>query len=343
MPINMAVFNGDPFTQAAMIRAINKRPYIPQMLDQIIGFEPVRVSTDSVYLGSTQGRVNLIRSSLRGAPIEMQTPESKNLRPFKIPRFAKGDKLYAHEMANLTPWDGETEEDTAARRIDNMQTRLLNDLELTEEYLRLGALGGIVYDADGSVLVNFYTEFGISVPSDIDLNLDDQTQSIGALREKIGTLIVIPIAQASGNGNNPRFRINAICGDGFWFALTGHKSLEATYLNQAAAAELRQERIWESFNFAGVTWWHYRGTDDGSTIAVSTNKAKVFPVGVPGMFQHVMGPCNETFETMNQDGQRYYAFLEKDQSEKFQWVQPEVYAYPFFFNGRPDLVLQATV
>jgi len=342
MPINMAVFGDDAFTQASMIEGFDKRPYVPSMLDTIMGFRPTRVSTDTVFLGTTNGRISLIRSTLRGAPIEMQSPKDKNLRPFRIPRLAKGDKLFAHELANLTPWDGETEVDAAARRIDDMQTDLLDDLSLTEEFHRLGALGGILYDTDGSVLANYYTEFGISVPSDIDLTLDNANMTVGELREKIATLLVIPVARASGAGNSPRFRINAVCGDNFWFKLTGHPAIEKTYLNQAAAAELRDEAVWDSFRFAGVTWYHYRGTDDGSTIAIPTNSAKVFPVGVPGMFQHVIGPCNEMFETMNQDGRRYYPILVRDR-DRDQWVQPEIYSYPLFFNGRPDLVLTATI
>ena len=342
MPISMAVFNGEAFTNAAMIVALDQRPYIPNQLYTIMGFRPVRVNTDVVFLGRKNGRISLIRTTERGAPIEMQTPKSKDLRPFKIPRLAKGDQLFAHELANLSPWPGETEEETVARRIDEMQTDLLDDLSLTEEFHQMGALGGILYDSDGSVITNYYTEFGVSVPADIDLGLDDDTATIGELREKIATLIVMPIARASGAGNSPRFRVNSLAGDDFWFKLTGHPALEKTYLNQAAAAELREETLWESFRFAGVTFYHYRGTDDGTTISVPTSKAKFFPVGVPGMFQHVIGPCNEMFETMNQDGKRYYPLLVRDK-DRDQWVQPEIYSYPLFFNGRPDLVLTGTV
>lgn len=341
MPISMAVFADDAFTQASMLRAIDKRPYKPNMLDRIIGFEPVPVATDHVYLGMSNSTISLIRTTQRGAPIEVGGPDTENLRPFKIPRIAKGRKLFAHELANLAPREGEGDVSAVARRIARMQEQNIDDVELTEEYHRLGALSGVLLDANGSVIVNYFNEFGIVAPADIDLDLDVANQTIGSLREKIGTLIVMPIARASGAGNSPRFAINALCGDAFWFKLTGHPAIEQTYLNQAAAADLRRETLWESFTFAGVTWWHYRGTDDGTTIAVATNKAKIFPVGVPGMFQHVMGPMNESLDLMNQEGRRYYPFLEKDKSEKAQWVQPEIYAYPLFFNGRPDLVLTA--
>lgn len=343
MPISMAVFGGDAFTQASMLRGLDRRPYIPNQLDAIIGFEPVRATTDTVYINSRQRYMKLIRSTLRGAPIEMAEPEDRNARPLRIPRIAKGDQLFAHELANIAPLDDETEEMAAAAQVARKQEKLIDDAEATFEFQRLGALNGLILDTDGSTLVNFWTEFGLVAPADIDLALDDATKTIGELRKAVATNIVMPIARASGAGNDPRFRVRALCGDDFWFALTGHPAIEKTYLNQVAAAELRNERLWESFDFGGVIWTHYRGTDDGTTIAIPSNKARVFPVGVPGMWQHVMGPMNESIPLIGQPGRRYYPFLKKDLSELQQWVQPEIYSYPLFVNARPDLVLTVTI
>lgn len=343
MAISMAVFGGDAFTQAEMIQGINKKPYVPSMLDTVIGFTPRPVSTDTVYLSVRTGQSNLIQVTLRGAPIEMGKPDEKNVRPFAIPRVAKGDQLFAHQLANIVPFEDESETDAAAFEIARMQDQLISDVEATMEHMRLGALNGIVLAADGSTIVNYFTEFGVSVPSDIDLTLDNAALTIGALRTAIGTNIVLPIARASGAGNDPRFKVRALCGDAFWFALTGHPAIEKTYEGYAAAASRRDETLWEMFEFAGVEWYHYRGTDDNSTIAIATNKAKVFPTGVPGMWQHVMGPANEFLNLLGQRGRRYVPFLIRDMSGRDQWAQPEIYSYPLFVNARPDLVLTVTI
>lgn len=342
MAISMAVFGGDAFEQAAMIRGIQRRPYVPSMLDRIIGFTPTPVTTDTVYITSRKRYLNLIRTTLRGAPIEMAQPTDKDARPLKIPRLAKGDKLFAHELANINPMEDETETDRAAAMVAEKQDMLIDDLEATFENMRLGALRGLLLDTDGSTLVNFFTEFGIVAPSDIDLTLDNLTLTVAQLRTSIATNLVIPIATASGAGNDPRFRLRAVCGSAFWFALTGHPAIEKAYDNQAAARERFNENVWESFNFGGVEWFHYRGTDDGSSIAVATNKAHVFPVGVPSMWQHVMGPANEFIPLVGQPGRRYVPFMVMDK-DRSQWVQPEIYSYPLFVNARPDLVLTVTV
>lgn len=342
MPISMAVFGDDAFTQASMIRGIEKRPYVPNGLDQIMGFTPAPVTTDVVYIGQRNRTNNLIQSTLRGAPIEMREREGANFRPIKIPRLAEGDQLFAHELATMTPFEDETDVETVASRIAEMQEDLIGDLDMTEEHMRLGSLNGQVLDKNGSVIVDYYDEFGIVEPAAIDLGLEDQTKTVGQLREAIGTQIVMPVARGAGQGMAPRMEIRALCGDEFFFALTGHQAIAETYLNQAAAAELREERIWDTFRFAGVTWYHFRGTDDGSTISIPSNQARIFPFGLRGMFQHVMGAANEFLNLMGQRGRRYVPFLLRD-NDRDQWVQPEIYAYPLFVNARPDLVLTAQV
>lgn len=342
MTISMAVFGDDAFEQASMIEGIEKRTFIPSGLQELIGFQPKGVNTDTVYIGQKERTNGIIQTTLRGAPIEMRGEPTKDYRPIRIPRIAEGAKLFAHELANLAPWEGESDVDMVAAKIAEMQEDLIADVEFTEENMRLGALKGTVLDKDGSTLVDYYDEFDLVAPSAVDLTLDDANMTIGTLREKIGKQIVMPIARAIGSGAAARVPIRALAGDNFWFALTGHPAVEKTYLNHAAASELRDENLWTSFPLGGVTWYHWRGTDDGSTMAISTNQALVFPYGVRGMFQHIMGPANEFLNLVGQTGRRYTPFLVRDK-DRDQWVQPEIYAYPLFVNARPDLVMTATI
>lgn len=342
MAISMAVFGGDAFTQASMLRGIQKRTYIPQGLDAIMGFQPVPVSTDTVYIGQQSITQGTIQTTLRGAPIEMREKPGRNYRPILIPRLAHGIQLFAHELANMTPWEDETEEELVATRIAELQELIIGDLSLTEESMRAGALNGVILDKDGSTIVNYFDLFGITQPSAIDLQLDDPDRTLGEIQKDIGSLIVIPLTQGIGSGNAQMVPIRAVAGDDFWFALTGHPAIHQTYLNYSAAAQLRDGQVWETFNFGGVVWYHYRGTDDNTTIKIPSNSAKIFPYGVPGMFQHVMGPANEFLNLLGQRGRRYVPFLIRD-LQRDQWAQPEIYAYPLFVNARPDLVLTATV
>jgi len=337
--ITFDIFNDPAFSVSSMLRAMDKLPYVPTGLDQLIGFEPEPVATDTIQIEFKTGQLNLINTTLRGAPIEMGTEPAKAIRQFKLPRLAKGDQIYAHQIANLRPYDGEGEVETVAKVLARKQDQLISDLEGTEELHRLGALNGVVLNPNGSTIIDFYSEFGISAPSVIDLDLDNANPPAGKLRRDIDELIVTPIEQASQAGNAPNFRIRALCSSAFFNRLITHPEVEKTYLNWEAAASLRTLKRYEPFEYGNVDWIRYRGN---AQIGITANQCKIFPTGVPGMFRQVMGPNNEQFETMHQMGRRYYPLLVRD-TQRDQWVQPEIYSYPGFLNLRPDLVLRAQI
>lgn len=335
--ITLDIFNNDAFSVTTMLPMVNKMPFQPGFLGSLGMFEASPVATDTVAVGMLQGRLALIATTQRAAPIEAAEPDAKNVRPFIIPRLAKGDKIRAHELANIVASPGETDVETVQGVLARRQQRLGQDVEYTFEHMRLGAVQGKVVDADGTtILTNYWTEWGISEPSAIDLNLDAGSPVMGALGTQIRSQIVRPLIRASGN--SPVTRIVGLAGDAFWDALISHAEVRTTYYNWQAAADLRTQSPFETFRYGGVDWINYRGSDDNSTIAIATDSAVVFPTNVPGMFQHVMGP-GETFETINRLGQRVYPLIVRDR-DRDMWVQPEIYAYPLMLNTRPDLVLK---
>lgn len=335
--ITLDIFNDDAFSVTTMLPRVNKMPFQPGFLGSLNLFAPRAVTTNTVAVGMRQGRLTLIPTTLRGAPIEAADRDAKNVRPFMIPRIAKGDKIFAHEVQGIVPDEGTTEVETVASILAERQQGLVQDVEYTFEHHRLGAVRGIVYDADGStVLVNFHTEWGIAEPTPIDLALDVTTTAVG---EKIRSQIVRPMIRAAGAG--PQVRLIGLAGDNFYDKLIGHPEVRQTYMNWSAAADLRNQGPFETFRYGGVDWINYRGSDDNSTIAIDPDEAEIFPTGVPGMFQHVMGP-GETLTTVNRPGKRTYPLIVRD-VQRDQWVQPEIYAYPLMLNTRPDLRLKATI
>lgn len=338
MPITLDIFNNDAFSVISMLPQVNKMPFAPSFLGSLGIFDEEPVSTDTIAVGLLQGRLALIQTTLRGAPIEAAEPDAKNVRPFILPRLAKGDKIRASELANVVPNAGETEVETVEAVLARKQQRLVQDVEYTFEHMRLGAVQGIVVDADGStVLTNYWTEWGISAPAAIDLNLDAGSPVMGALGTQIRSQIVRPLIRASGN--SPLTRLVGLAGDAFWDALISHAEVRTTFYNWQAASDLRNQSPFETFRYGGVDWINYRGSDDNSTIAIPTDEARIFPTGVQGMFRHVMGP-GETFETVNRMGKRVYPLIVRDK-DRDMWVQPEIYSYPLMLNTRPDLVLTA--
>lgn len=342
--ITLDIFNNDAFAVTTMLEPVNKMPTEPGFLGSLGIFQPKGVSTTSVGVGMKEGRLDLIETTPRGSPIKMAEPRDKNVRNFNIPRVAKGDKLFAAELQNVVPDAGETEVDVAAAQLAEKQQQLKQDVEYTKEYHRLGALQGILLDADGSEIYDFYDEFGITQPAEIDMDLP--TLNDGDLRKRIVSQIKRPLIRAAKAGKQGSLkRIIGLAGDNFYDELVSNPEVRATYLQWQAAQELRGNNgegdAFETFKYGGVEWINYQGSDDNDTISIDDDDAVIFPVGVPGMFRHIMGP-GESFELVNRIGRDVYPLIVRDR-DRDMWVQPEIYSYPLFLNTRPDLILRATV
>jgi hypothetical protein len=212
--------------------------------------------------------------------------------------------------------------------------RIRNDIDLTHEHMRLGAIQGLLLDADGTVIYDWFAEWGIARPAvqvfDFSVLVD------GNLRKK-GTQIKRAMMKSAKGAWVAGTQIYALCGDDFWDALIMCKEVRDTYLGWTAAADLRgAAEPYDIFPFAGIMWVNYRGTDDGSKVAIDPSSVKFFPVGAPGAFLRVNSP-GEFFDTINTPGQEFYAMTIPDR-DRNAYVDVEVYSYPLYVATRPAML-----
>jgi hypothetical protein len=140
-------------------------------------------------------------------------------------------------------------------------------------------------------------------------------------------------------GNNVRFQ--AICSDSFWDKLIASKEVRATYLNYTAAASLREGSAWENFTYGGINFTNYRGTDDGTTVALADKKCKIFPVNA-GIFQMAYAPADERFEFVDTPGQESYSWIVPDLLRN-TYADVEMYSYPLAICTMPSALYPATI
>lgn len=336
--MHMDIFNDDAFGLMAMTQAVEKVPFVPSFLGSLGIFTSEGVATDTVSIERKDMVLSPITTSLRGTQPPMGSTEKAKLRSFAIPRLAKADQVFAREIQGVRAFGTESELLTAIRLIQQKQQKLVQEFELTMELHRLGAAQGILLDANGDTLYNFFTEFGISQPTEIDFDLDNASPASGVLRSLIANSVVRPIVRALGAGYNPGVRILALCGDTFYDQFVNHPEVRETYKNWEAAAGLREGTAFQSFSFGGVDWVNYRGTDDNTTVAIGTGQVKFVVKGVPGLFRRINGP-GESMETVNTIGRDMYSLLVRD-LQRNQWVQPEIYGYPLHICTRPEVLLR---
>jgi Phage major capsid protein E len=331
------VFKQNAFQLVSMLPAVDKVDWLPQRLGQLGIFTPYPVRTKTVSIEDRDGVLSIIPTSPRGAPLDQRKNEKRKIRDFRTVRIAKGDRITADELADIRAFGTETEtmqvQAEIMRRLAG-PVGLMNDVELTLENMRLGCIQGLVKDSDGSTLVDWNSEWGVA-STEFPFDLSNASPASGAVR-KVCTQIVRAIMRNAKGAWNTGTGVYALCDDVFWDNLTAHPEVRATYLNYVAAANLRDPLAYESFYYGGITFENYRGTDDNATVAISSGKARFFPVNAPGVFLEVFSP-GETFDYINQPGKRIYPMIVPDRDRQM-YADIEVYSYPLHVLTRPGMI-----
>lgn len=335
----MDVFNSNAFSAVSMTAAVDKLGYVPGLLGSIPNlFVPVPVTTDSVFIEERGNAPALIQTSARGSSPTRRAGETRTARGFKTLRLAQSSRIHASELQNIRQFGSESELMMVQTEVARRQLLMRRDMELTKENMRLGAVQGLVTDADGSTtLFDWASELSQTIPAEVDFDLDNASPASGAVRKKCNAVVRSMLTRLSGLGGNG-VSIYGLCGDAFWDDLTAHVEVRETYLNQQAAAELRSGNAYGSLNYGGITFINYRGTDNGSTVAIGTDKCKFFPAGA-GIFQIAYAPA-ETFDFVNTPGQAEYSWIVTDK-DRNAWADVELYSYPLPVCTMPQALYRA--
>ncbi len=353
----MDIFHGDAFNIVSMTYGIIKQPYVPNLLGSlgIFNREPIR-NLDAAIAMTDEGELTLVPTTPRGAPPIQQKIPTQNIRSFRTPRIAVADHIQAHELQSIVARylltsgapDGQLIAQDLAAEIDyrlNGPNKLRAKVEATKEFMRLGALSGVVLDATGSVLYDWGEIFGVTPPAEIAFNLTASNPTPGALANLVRQT-ERSILRAAKLGNVAGASVMAICGDQFFDDLVTHPDVISAYnlyqAQQAGApaivrlqAGLPDVPAFSTFRWANVDWINYRGTDDNTTIAIESDKCKLIP-RYPGMFSEILAPY-EAFPEMNTPGLPEYVRTVPDMARQ-QFVDLEVYSYPMYVARRPDLL-----
>ncbi|KUR81001.1 major capsid protein [Novosphingobium sp. FSW06-99] len=339
--VSLNIFQSDPFSTFQLTAAVERIPHNPQILGDMNLFEPFPIRTTALGIEERTGVLNLIKTSQRGAPPSTdRVTEQRKMRYFETVRLSHDDTITAAELQGIRAFGTETElmqvQAEVARRLAG-PTGLIPRIQYTWENMRLGAIQGLLTDADGSLLYNWFNEFQIAQPAEVVFDL--AAQAVGTIRPLINQ-IVRGMRRAAKGAFLPSTQVIALAGDEFWDAFITHPDVVDTYKNWQEAAELRGDWAFGTFYFGGITWINYRGSDDATTIAIPSNKVKFFPKDAPGIFRHVMAP-GEAFQWVNTPGKEYYVIPILDW-ERNMWWRMEAYSYPLFICTRPEVLWSGT-
>lgn len=297
------IFNNDAFGVVPLTDAINKIPFVPGRAGAVCEWNEQGVASTSIMLEEISGSLQLVNPSQRGGPGTTAAKDKRTMRSLVVPHYEINDFINADEVQGVRAFGTENQLDTVLAVVNRrLQSHAQLRMDPTLEYQRIGAVKGIILNADGSTLYNLFTEFGVSQPGEVDFDLDNATPASGVVRKKCAGVIR---TIATALGGLPYRRVYAFCGDAFWDDLIAHTEVRETFLNQQEAAKLRGGSAYETLDYGGITFENYRGAAGGSAF-VNTDKAHFFPVGVPGFWRTVYSPADYE-DTVNTIGLPRYA------------------------------------
>jgi hypothetical protein len=323
-------FKADSFTLTELTAAIATQPFKPGRIAALGLFEEAAISTTSVIVDELTGVLSLVPTSPRGGAATPHPRPGRASRSFIAPHIAKRRMIMADELQNVRAFGMDTAETINMVR-DQILASMKQELEATIEWHRVGAIKGLILDADASsVIYNLFTEFNLSQQTEGFL----LTTSTTKVRNKISAVLKMIEDEL---GNAPFRGVRAFCGQTFWDTLIEHDAVKATYLNSQYAADLRNDPR-ETVTFGGITFERYRGSV-GGTAFVADDDAYAFPEGVPGMFITRFAPADYV-ETVNTLGLPVYAKSVLDEMGK--GMEIEAQSNPLSICTRPRAVIKLT-
>lgn len=303
------LFDGDGFSCATLTDSINNVPFVPGRAGQAIQWDERGVSTTSILIEEKDGELQLLNPTQRGGPGETSVEPGQRVRSLVVPHYEKNDTIIADSVQNVRAFGTTNVLETLQGRVNRrLQEHVQLKLDPTLEFQRVGAVKGIILNANGSTLYNLFDEFGVTPEAEIDFDLDNANPAPGALRKKCAGVV----RKITDNlGGIPVSAIYAFCGDAYFDDLLTNPEVVESYKGTPMASVLRDGYVtpgglvYGVFEFGGIIWENYRGKV-GGTPFIDADKCHIFPVGVPGLWRTVYAPADWE-ETVNTDGLPRYA------------------------------------
>lgn len=338
--LTMDVFNQDAFSAISLTMAVDRYGYVPTTLGSIPGLvTPAPVATRDVFIERRANAPALIHTSPLGAPPSQKGPDLRDARPFKTKRIARGSRITAEQLQGVRAFGSETELQTLQLEMGRRTLQIRQDFALTKEFYLFNMIQGLFLDADGSQIYSWADEFEQVIPAEVTFGFSASAITATTVREYCAQIRRTMSRNLQGLGGDG-FRIVAICGDSFWDALTSCLEVRETYLNWAAAADIRNDlgRPWTAFRYGDINFINYRGTDDQTTLSMPSDLAYIFPVGA-GIFQWAMAPA-ERMEFVSTLGRDMYNWVVLDQ-QRNMWADLEYASYPLPVCIQPQALASA--
>lgn len=328
--LTLDVFKSDAFTMAALTDAVNKQPFVPGAVGRSGLFRSAGITQTTVIIEERAGVLTLIPYSTRGGPGSTTGANKRIARSFLVPHLERdSERILADEIQSVRAFGSGSALQTLQTVVGERMAQLMPMFDATTEYQRMGAVKGLILDADGeTVLYNLFTEFNV-VQQAFEINLNDDIRN--------GVVQLQRMSESELGAQLVQGYI-AFCSDGFFDEFVAADEVRDTFKATTEAGVLRAD-LRKGFDFGGVTWVNYRGRV-GNVDFIEDGAAYVCPVGTD-IFTTKFAPA-DFLETANTVGLPRYAKMVLDEKLN-RWAQVHMQSNPLSLCLRPRAVIKATL
>ncbi len=329
------IFNNPAFGTAEMTEAINVIPTQYGLLNELGLFKEKGITTTSVQVEKKNGVLNVLSAVEADAPGTVNTSGKRELVSLSVPNFILNDMIKASDVQNIRKFGSSDELEAVQDVVNDKLAEMKAKHEITLEYLRAGALQGIIKDGEGNTLVNLFNTFGVTQKTQ-NFATGTASTNIPKILRDVKRYIEKNLKGETMSG------VLCLC-SGEWFeALIAHSSIKDAYNAYQGSTPYRDDLRY-TFEFNGIRFVEYEGTvsnASGTALRfIPENEAIFLPLGTRNVFETVYAPADYV-EAVNTVGLPYYA--KQELAEMGRGVKMQTQSHPLPICKRPDLLVKAT-
>ena len=296
-------FSADAFSLQSLVAAINILPNKYGLMESLGMFPFESVNTREINMDEKNGVLNLLKNLPVGSAGQKNSKGTRGVRAFSIPHIPLDDVLLPSEYQGIRGFGKESAFETLANIVVTKLQTMKNKHDITLEFQRMGALKGIVYDADLNVIYDYFKEFVIDKNS-VDFELASGSTDVLAKCISVTRLVEDNLKGEVMSG------LVGLLSPGMYDAFVSQDLVKTAFDRWMNGEFLRNDYRKIGFQFGGITWKEYRGTattEAGVTRNfIDTDYGIVFPMGTMDVFSTYCAPA-DFIETTNTMGRPYYA------------------------------------
>lgn len=334
-----------PYTATQLSDAVNLVPNNYGLLNDLNLFPSRGAISTIIEVKREGGTIRVLPAKERGSPGTLGDRASAASIFIKAPHFPSLDLITATDLQDMQTVIARsrrpvTLDDEVAKRLRTIR----NKHAITREWIRMGALKGLITDGNGEVLLDLFNTFGI-VKKSVDFTLGtagtDIIEKCTEVRQHIDENLK----------GETMTRVEVLVSSSFFNKFTQHPKVEKYWLNFAKAQEIAQGNMLKVgshtgrvFDFQQIVFREYIGKapigeNQTATPFVTAGYGHAFPAGTMDTFETWDAPPDD-IRAVNQVGDEIW--ISPVLLDHGAGVELKSQSNPLAIVKRPEILVELT-